>query len=110
MVKKKITNRSKTRLLRIVAFIIIILVFYLACAKMFHLWPLHKRLVSPVAKTTSTAASAQDNFKGGDKAFAKNTPETSASGTDQHGVTSDQVPPSSQWTKSSDGSSIVVYG
>jgi hypothetical protein len=61
------------------------------------------------ATTTSIAPSAQADYSEGDKNIPSGTPESNASGTDQNGSIADQTPPSSDWSSSSDGNSIVVY-
>lgn len=62
---------------------------------------------APTAKNLPTA---QSNFNSGTvKRQPANTPDSVASATDNNGSATMTTPPSSQWTTSKDGSSIVIY-
>lgn len=62
------------------------------------------------AKTTSTSPSAQSNFKNGGEKLGSKAPEPSPtnSATDNAGAVTQTTANSALWSKSSDGSSIVV--
>lgn len=94
----------------IVVAIVLAAAIYTACARIFHIWPLrHTAAPASDYHTTSTAPSAQDNFKGDKKPVPQTTPEPSATGTDQNGAVTNQPPDQSTWSKSPDGHSIIVY-
>jgi len=106
MAKNKSISTRKKWLLGI----LVLLVVVAAGALVFHLTHKSRPSYSTNAKTTSTAPSAQNDFQGDNqKTVPETVPEANASGADQNGSI-DTIPPSSQWTKSDDGTSIIVYG
>lgn len=98
-----------------VTLLILFVLLYLGSARMFHAWPFERATFNPSTATTpSKSATAQSDFNGGDKRSTDTNTNTAANGadntlTDNNGAVS-STPQSSQWSKSTDGSSIIVYG
>lgn len=115
--KQNTKHRYPTRKLTwLIGSLVVIIVLYFAAAKTFTFWPFHSSTpthdASP-AQTTSTAPTAQSNFNSGSARPTDTNSNTAANGanntvTDTNGNVS-STPPSSRWSKSADGSSIVVY-
>lgn len=62
------------------------------------------------AKTTSTAKSAQSDFEGdSQKTIPASTPDPDATATDESSNATLPTTSASQWSKSKDGTSIIVY-
>jgi hypothetical protein len=69
---------------------------------------LHKDPVK-IADASDSQAAKSDFAGDSQKTVPENTPTPDANGTDQNGVISSSTPSSSQWSKSKDGSSVIVY-
>jgi hypothetical protein len=118
MAKRKATHLSFRRPWLLAGGLAVIAVVYVAGAQALGWWP-HLRSTgnkvggnSP-AQTTSTAPTAQSNYNGGSERPTTTNSNTAANGanntvTDNNG-SSPTTTPSSSWSKSADGSSIVVY-
>ncbi|MEJ0072828.1 MAG: hypothetical protein WDN27_01925 [Candidatus Saccharibacteria bacterium] len=99
--------------IRWVAAAVAVIVICLVGTRVFHVWPSESTKPTPAgttAKTTSKLPSAQGDFTGGDTKNDNRTPaaDPNDSATDTGGSQPQQTPDSSTWTKSPDGSSIVV--
>ena len=108
------TRSGISRVHLVVAAVLVVAILYLVSARIFHLQPfLTNTTDKPAsnAQTTSKVPSAQSNFTGGNPRTPGASNDAGDSGntvTDNNGNVS-TTPPSSQWSKSKDGTSIVVY-
>lgn len=96
-------HRKIKRLLPIVAAILVLG----AGAVVFAMISRDDNTTTPSADSLPTA---QSDFNGNEvKQQPNKTPDANASATDNNGSNASATPPSSQWTTSKDGSSIIVY-
>lgn len=87
--------------------IILLLIFILDSKNIINIRP-DKTLVPINAKTTSTAATAQDNFTNGGDRSPVNNSKSEGTLQDNKGVIY-TLPPESQWIKSKDSAIVVFY-